>query len=688
MNKTIVFILIGCPSSGKSTLADNLIKQNPNYQIVSTDKARAQLFGDESIQGNWQQVETEIFRQLKEHIDAGYSVIYDATNAKRPWRMELIRKIKQLGDIDIIGLHLKTPLDTCKQWNQQRQRQVPEFVIDDYFQALKQFPPIPAEGFADIIAIPFKDASLDLSKLENQLAKISRSQINRRNRTQNRKVELHQYSRLLDFDRLMHLISLIIHYPGIGNLQNTDPDQLQKILGTEPKLETEIDEICAIISKINHPIYADQAAISRDLDWLQTNNIIGINQNQKEIEISPLEAPDLITHPYSEKDAFCRLIKTIRFIIHNPLLHNPEATAQQTFINEIESQGIVEFNSGDSIRKDIEKILKPYQILPNIPLRRGYFAGTSILAESDLLRVFKLLEAQANGLDDPLALGVYERFKERLSHSYKLDKAAYPVRVIYNRNIVDLNSLPSSSLAGRIHEVEQAIEKGYQLEVKRFQGGGRFTDEPDNYFNIYPIQLVFHNIGWYLGYEIVDGYQAGLLTFERIDRLFLSKIFPISRSPEAQNLALQKLETLCQSCGGIFLGNNVTDQKNYLSHKASHKESVEIEIELWFSDPIFRFVSEGNKRFPLKQMRMSPKLHQDQQRQSAAPYNLPKTGDKQFPNRFQVTLPKWMLEDIDFRRWIIGFGDQVKVIHPQELREIVHNHAKSVNYVYTQCDKS
>jgi predicted kinase len=107
-------ILIACPSSGKSTLSGKLIGQNPNYQIVSTDKARAQLFGDESIQGNWPQVENEVFRQLKEHIDAGYSVIYDATNAKRPWRMELIQKIKQLSDIDIIGIHLKTPLDTCK----------------------------------------------------------------------------------------------------------------------------------------------------------------------------------------------------------------------------------------------------------------------------------------------------------------------------------------------------------------------------------------------------------------------------------------------------------------------------------------------------------------------------------------------------------------------------------------------
>jgi hypothetical protein len=481
----------------------------------------------------------------------------------------------------------------------------------------------------------------------------------------------------------MHLIGLIIHYPGIGNLQNTDPDQLQNILGTAQQFDTDVDEICAIISKIHHPIYADQEAINYDLDWLKTNNIIGINQTPKEIALRPLADPDLITHPYSEKDAFCRLIKTIRFILQNPLLNNQETTAQQAFITEIESQNIVEFNSGNSIRKDIEKILKPYGILPNIPLRRGYFAGTSILSESDLLQVFKLLEAQANGLDDPIALGVYERFKARLSHSYKLDKSSYPVRAIFNRNIVDLDSLPSGSLAGSIHKVEEAIENGYQLEVRRFQGGGRFTNEPDNFFLIYPIQLVFHNIGWYLGFEFADGDQTGLLRFERIDRLFFSKLIPVPRSPEEQNLALQKLETLYQSCGGIFLGNSVTDQKNYLSHKIQQKKSVEIEIELWFSDPIFRFISEGNKRFPLKQMQMSPKLHPNQNRKSAILYSLPKTGDKQFPNRFQVTLPKWMLEDIDLRRWIIGFGDQVKVISPPELVFNIQAHGQRIARVYS-----
>jgi predicted kinase len=171
-----LLILIGCPSSGKSTLADHLVKQNPNYHIVSTDRARAQLFGDEAIQDNWQQVENEIFRQIAQNITVGNPIIYDATNAKRPWRMELIQKIKQLGEVNIIGLYLTTPLEVCQKWNQQRKRQVPNLAIEEYFQTLQQFPPILAEGFTAILEIPFLDGSLDLSNLERQLATVACSQ--------------------------------------------------------------------------------------------------------------------------------------------------------------------------------------------------------------------------------------------------------------------------------------------------------------------------------------------------------------------------------------------------------------------------------------------------------------------------------------------------------------------------------
>jgi predicted kinase len=160
-------ILIGCPASGKSTLTKRLVEHDARYHSVSTDQIRAQLFGNAAIQGNWQDIEAEVLRQIGQHIAVGHQVIYDATNAKRAWRLELFQKLKQFDAMPILGLHLKTPLEVCKHWNQQRKRQVPDAVIEDDYQALAQFPPLPAEGFTAVFDIPFHKGSLDLSHLDN-----------------------------------------------------------------------------------------------------------------------------------------------------------------------------------------------------------------------------------------------------------------------------------------------------------------------------------------------------------------------------------------------------------------------------------------------------------------------------------------------------------------------------------------
>ncbi|NJS16126.1 MAG: WYL domain-containing protein [Nostocaceae cyanobacterium CSU_2_110] len=56
--------------------------------------------------------------------------------------------------------------------------------------------------------------------------------------------------------------------------------------------------------------------------------------------------------------------------------------------------------------------------------------------------------------------------------------------------------------------------------------------------------------------------------------------------------------------------------------------------------------------------------------------------DKQFPNRFQVVLPKWCLDEFDLLRWIIGFGASVKVVEPPELVEKINNIAKGIIDLY------
>lgn len=317
----IVLFLIGSPASGKSFISKYYKKINQNSYIVSTDCLRFDLFGNEKIQGKWSVIERKIFKEIQDNIAQGKNIIYDATNAKRAWRMSFICKLRKVieQEIDIIGWHLKTPLDVCKTWNKKRSRQVPEEVIEEYYQALKQFPPIAAEGFTAVYDVPYRDGSLDLSVLDEKLAKLSKTQTNRRNRTQHRKIEYHQYSRLLDFERLMYLISLLIQYPGLGNLQQTDPETLKNISGIPETYTQPIEEIAAVLSQTQHPIYADSEALQQDLDWLTANQLMGTGVVSGSLQLQTIELTDEeATHRYSDREPFTRLISTIRFILHNP----------------------------------------------------------------------------------------------------------------------------------------------------------------------------------------------------------------------------------------------------------------------------------------------------------------------------------------------------------------------------------
>ncbi len=56
--------LIGIPGAGKSTLAQEWAQRDPNYCIVSTDGIRAELYGDEEIQGEWGTIEAVVMQRV------------------------------------------------------------------------------------------------------------------------------------------------------------------------------------------------------------------------------------------------------------------------------------------------------------------------------------------------------------------------------------------------------------------------------------------------------------------------------------------------------------------------------------------------------------------------------------------------------------------------------------------------
>ncbi|MBC1278408.1 WYL domain-containing protein [Nostoc sp. UCD121] len=684
----ICHFLIGIPGSGKTTFAVELAKLG-NYRIVSTDAIRQQLYGDASIQGEWSQIEEKVISETVDAIAEGNSVIYDATNAKRAWRIDLLLKLKLSLTSPVLWMawYLQTPLATCKVWNQQRTRQVPEVIIENMHQSLQQFGPVAAEGFAAVKEIDVTSTNFDIQQISIEIQQLPRTLINRANR--NCHITLHSYSKLLDFERLMYLISLIIQYPGIGNLQNTNPSLLKNLFGSIPQFPSAVEEITALMRKLYGTVYGELQAIASDLDWLQQNSIIGFNSITPSSPIIPspdqsVTPSDFVAHAYSDFDTFARLVQTIRFILYHPFLLTSGKGSLQTLVSTLRENGIINSDGLDTVRKDIEKVLKPYKILPEFPLRDGYFAGTAILSVYELTKIFDVLQSQAKSLDDPVALEIYQTFATRMLKSKLGVSNVYPVRAIANRSMIDPEFLPPDALSRNLPQLEEAIVNGQLLELNRFSGGGKFVLDEESFFLAFPLQIVFCNQAWYLGFECQGGKYAGLFRFERLDRLFVGQFQVRFRSQQEQEKSLQKLQKLSAASAGIFLGYSANDQRKFLSNDKQERSQVCITVELWFNDFIFRFITEGTKRFPAKQMKMSPPVEGGKLMLPKSIFCLKKTTDKQFPNRFQAVLPIWYLGDVEFLRWIVGFGGNVKVVQPEELVAKVKGIGEAILKVYEQ----
>ncbi|MEI6064983.1 MAG: AAA family ATPase [Pseudanabaena sp. ELA748] len=168
-----VIILIGVPASGKSSLAEQMLRasnqtadQNSRQitqgqtRIISPDRIRASLYGSAATQGDWSEIWAQVHQEFTNAAKSQQSVIYDATNYKREYRKDVIALAKEYGFKPITGIWLDVPLWVCLSRNDLRDRVVPEDIVIEMYRTLAYSPPTLSEGFDRIL---FRD-----QKLENE----------------------------------------------------------------------------------------------------------------------------------------------------------------------------------------------------------------------------------------------------------------------------------------------------------------------------------------------------------------------------------------------------------------------------------------------------------------------------------------------------------------------------------------
>ena len=147
-----LWLLIGLPGSGKSTWAKAFRATNAPIALISTDQIRGELFGNEATQGPWLQVWATVVERLQQtaqQTQAGQlrGAIYDATNAQRRGRRQVMRQAQAAGFTRLLAVWFDVPLAACLTRNQQRSRQVPPAVIQTMARQLDGAPPHCDEGF-------------------------------------------------------------------------------------------------------------------------------------------------------------------------------------------------------------------------------------------------------------------------------------------------------------------------------------------------------------------------------------------------------------------------------------------------------------------------------------------------------------------------------------------------------------
>lgn len=152
MAETKLVLMVGISGSGKSTMAE-VLKQKYNFVtgidtiIVSSDALRKELLGDEDNQSQ----NNRIFDELRKRINNNLSkknVIVDATNLTIKSRRSILAIGKQFPECEKIAIVMITPINVAKFQNKQRDRIVPDYIID--LQVARFEIPFYEEGFDKI----------------------------------------------------------------------------------------------------------------------------------------------------------------------------------------------------------------------------------------------------------------------------------------------------------------------------------------------------------------------------------------------------------------------------------------------------------------------------------------------------------------------------------------------------------
>lgn len=162
------YMMVGLPGSGKSFTAESI----PNAVVHSSDAIRAEVLGDENDQTQQDLVFQTLHKRVLQDLVDGKDVVYDATNINYKRRIGFLDRVRALHkhDLRTVCFFMATPYEVCLERNNNRERSVPESVIQKMY--FKFDVPMMAEGWDEIRIVGDEDRHDQIDTLMLRLSKL------------------------------------------------------------------------------------------------------------------------------------------------------------------------------------------------------------------------------------------------------------------------------------------------------------------------------------------------------------------------------------------------------------------------------------------------------------------------------------------------------------------------------------
>lgn len=368
------------------------------------------------------------------------------------------------------------------------------------------------------------------------------------------------------------------------------------------------------------------------------------------------------THLYADLPAFERLMLLIATFLQYPGVGSSDSlqtksgehhdALQEVLVRlkEVAQECDIDLPaySAHTLRKDL-RTLRRYKILGKRMYRWGYYLGTGPMSRAELQMALNALRSQAKYQQEPQVNRIYQTLMRRIGELELAGEFCYPVRAQINRAIVYTNpeemmarSKYRGTLFEKLEQLEAAIIRGRAIEIYRSRNP--YQTGVTHYMSVWPLQLIYSDIAWYLLHEDC---QNGHLALSRLDRF--SEHFKLldseGRGSTAQWQSLQVANRLLETGWGLYLGT-IEDQQ---LERLGQLDFVNVTVR--FFPEVMAFILEAEKRHP------SQKIHEGSKTQDGKPAYVD----------YKVKLPPRSLKE--FSHWVYRFMGSAQFLEPLEMVE-------------------